>query len=79
MMRPAVTVDANLLASGSLRARPDAAPVQLLDVWLAGRFTLILSDHLLLTLKTYQGLMVVSVHEFLATLPGLSAAGSDES
>ena len=28
-----VTVDANLLASGALRRRADAAPVRLLDTW----------------------------------------------
>jgi predicted nucleic acid-binding protein len=42
-----VTADANLLTSGALRMRPDAALVRFLDAWLAGRFALILSDHLL--------------------------------
>ncbi len=49
MTLPRVTVDANLLASGAVRqrARPDAAPVQLLAAWRAQRIALILSDHLL--------------------------------
>ena len=144
------TIDANLLASGAVRLRVDAAPVRLIDSWRAGRFTLVLSDpllaevdrtltkpyftqrlpaterqafldllrrravltpltvsvtgiathpeddmvlatalsgnaqfvvtgdHKLLTLKSYAGLMLVSVHEFLATLPGLTAPSSDE-
>ena len=152
MTEPAVrvTADANLLASGALRMRSDAAPVRLIDTWRDGGFTLILSDPLLaevertltnryftqrlpatdrhdflallrrravitpltvtvtgiathpeddlvlaaalsggaqfvvtgdyklLTLKTYQGLILVSVHEFLATLPGLTTTTSDE-
>lgn len=32
-------------------------------------------DHRLLDLKTYQGVMLVTVHEFLATLPGLQTTG----
>ena len=35
-------------------------------------------DHKLLTLKSYQGLILLSVHEFLATLPGLTAAADDQ-
>jgi len=138
-----VTADANLLTSGAVRRHPDAAPVRFLDGWRAGRFTLILSDHLLteveralakpyflqrlseadrrefprvlwteavitpltvtvtgvatqsaddlvlataisggagflvtgdhklLALKSYQGVIILSVHEFLAMLPGL--------
>ncbi len=138
-----VTADANLLASGALRMRPDAAPVRFIDTWHTRHFTLILSDHLLdevdhtlanryfmqrliaadrdafrhllrrqavitpitvpvvgvathpeddltlatavsgqahflvtgdhklLELKTYQGVIIVSVHAFLALLPGL--------
>ncbi len=143
MTRPLVTADANLLASGALRLRSDAAPVQFIDAWLAGRFSLVLSDfllrevshtfakryfvqrlgeddrqafgtliqrrtilasitvsvagvashpeddmvlatalsgnaqfvvtgdHQLLSLKSYQGLTLLSVKEFMATLPGL--------
>ena len=145
-----VTVDANLLVSGALRLRPDAAPVRLIDTWRADGFTLLLSDPLLaevartltksyftqrlpaaereaflallrrralitpltvpvtgiathpeddlvlatalsgnaqfvvtgdyklVSLKTYEGVLLVSVHEFLATLPGLSPARTDE-
>ena len=35
-------------------------------------------DYKLVRLKTYHGLILVSVHEFLATLPGLSTARDDE-
>ena len=34
-------------------------------------------DHKLIRLKSYEGLILVSVHEFLATLPGLSTARGD--
>jgi hypothetical protein len=47
MSIPLVTADANLLASGALRFRLDAAPVRFIDSWAASRFTLALSDHLL--------------------------------
>jgi uncharacterized protein len=47
MSIPLVTADANLLASGALRSRLNAAPVQFIDSWAASQFTLILSDHLL--------------------------------
>ena len=145
-----VTADANLLVSGAVRRRPDAAPVRLIDTWRRGAFTLLLSDPLLaevdrtltkpyftqrlpvaereaflalvrrralitpltvpvtgiathpeddlvlvtalsgnaqfvvtgdyklVSLKTYEGVLLVSVHEFLATLPGLSPARTDE-
>lgn len=147
MTGPRVTADTNILASGALRRRPDAAPVQLLDTWQAQRFILIVSDHLLteveralarpyfiqrirdadrgafldllrtdavrtpltvtvsgvatqaaddlvlatalsgdaqflvtgdhklLGLKTYEGVVIVSVHELLALLPGLQDGG----
>lgn len=42
-----VTADANLLASGALRLRLDAAPVRFIDSWRAGEFALTLSQHLL--------------------------------
>jgi putative PIN family toxin of toxin-antitoxin system len=146
MTLPAVTADANLLASGALQLHPDAAPAQFVNAWRSGRFSLVLSDHLLtevsnslakryfvqrlgdnertafrrllereatitpitvtvsgiathpeddlvlatalsggaqfvvtgdhklVRLKAYQGLILMSVHEFLATLPGLTAA-----
>jgi len=32
---------------------------------------LVTGDHKLLGLKTYRGVVIVSVHEFLALLPGL--------
>ena len=35
-------------------------------------------DYQLVRLKTYHGLILVSVHEFLATLPGLRPARTDE-
>ena len=35
-------------------------------------------DHKLIRLKSYEGLILVSVHEFLATLPGLTTASQDE-
>ena len=145
-----VTVDANLLVSGAVQRRPDAAPVRLIDTWRAAGFTLLLSDPLLaevdrtltkpyftqrlpaaereaflalvrrraivtpliatvagiathpeddlvlatalsgnaqfvvtgdyklVRLKTYEGVLLVSVHEFLATLPGLRPAHTDE-
>ena len=34
-------------------------------------------DHKLLALKTYQGVIIVSVHEFLALLPGLEGPAGD--
>jgi uncharacterized protein len=40
-------LDANVLASGFVRANPDSATVQTLDAWRAGRYLLILSEHLL--------------------------------
>lgn len=42
-----VTTDANLLSSGALRMRDDAAPVRLTDAWLANRFTLVVSQLLI--------------------------------
>lgn len=45
--RIAATVDANVLASGFIRMNPEAATVQTLDAWRAGRFLLVLSEHLL--------------------------------
>jgi predicted nucleic acid-binding protein len=35
---------------------------------------LVTGDHGLLELRTYRDLIIVSVHEFLATLPGLTTA-----
>ena len=35
-------------------------------------------DYKLVRLKTYEGVLLVSVHEFLATLPGLRPARTDE-
>ncbi len=35
-------------------------------------------DYQLVRLKTYEGVLLVSVHEFLATLPGLPPARTDE-
>lgn len=43
----AVTADANVLASGALRLRDDAAPVRLLRAWQDGRLALILSEPLI--------------------------------
>ena len=45
-MTPAV-LDANVPASGFVRANPTAPPVQLIDAWVAGAFTLIVSEPLL--------------------------------
>ena len=36
---------------------------------------LVTGDHKLLGLKTYEGVVIVSVHEFLALLPGLQVGG----
>ena len=38
---------------------------------------LVTGDHKLLALKTYQGVIIVSVHEFLALLPGLEGPADD--
>ena len=40
-------LDANVLASGFVRANPAAAPVQVLDAWQAGAYALVLSEHIL--------------------------------
>lgn len=44
-----VTADTNLLVSGieRLRGRPEAATARFIRAWMADRFTLVLSDHLL--------------------------------
>jgi putative PIN family toxin of toxin-antitoxin system len=41
-----VVLDANVLASGFVRANPNAAPTRLVDSWEAGAYTLIVSDHI---------------------------------
>lgn len=41
------TVDTNALASGFLQEHEASAPVQLLNAWVAGAFTLVLSEHIL--------------------------------
>lgn len=41
------TLDTNILASGFVQEHGATAPVQLLDAWLAGAFTLLLSQHVL--------------------------------
>jgi putative PIN family toxin of toxin-antitoxin system len=51
MTLPRVTVDANLLASGALRMRPDAAPVRLLDAWYRNLYALVLSEYLLVEVE----------------------------
>ena len=68
-----VTADANLLASGALRMRADAAPVRLIDTWRTGGFTLVVSDPLLAEVdrtltKPYftQRLPAAARQEFLA-------------
>ena len=38
---------------------------------------LVTGDHKLLALKAYQGLIIVSVHAFLAMLPGLESLAND--
>jgi putative PIN family toxin of toxin-antitoxin system len=40
-------VDTNVLASGAVRSRRDVAPVQFIDAWRAGLFTMVVSDYLL--------------------------------
>ncbi len=42
-----VTADANVLASGSIRHRLDAAPVRFVESWRRGNFSLVLSDAIL--------------------------------
>lgn len=42
-----MTADANVLASGALQLYQDAAPARFIDEWQAGRFSLVLSAHLL--------------------------------
>ena len=46
-----VVGDANLLASGFVRRKEDTAPVLFLDAWRAGRFTLVVSQHLLIEVR----------------------------
>lgn len=41
------TVDANVLASGFVRANVNAAPVLLIEAWLQGLYVLSTSDHVL--------------------------------
>ena len=41
-----VTIDANIVASGTAEDRSDAAPVRLMLAWQRGVFTLVFSDHL---------------------------------
>lgn len=40
-------LDTNILVAGFVRRNPAAAPARLLDAWLAGAFTLVVSDYLL--------------------------------
>lgn len=40
-------LDTNVLASGTVRANPASAPVQLIDRWLLGDYELALSEHIL--------------------------------
>jgi putative PIN family toxin of toxin-antitoxin system len=40
-------IDTNVLASAVLRIRGDSPPVRLIDMWLAQRFELIVSDHII--------------------------------
>lgn len=42
-----VVGDTNLLASGLVRRKPDTALVLFLDAWRQGRFTLVISGHIL--------------------------------
>lgn len=44
-------LDTNALASGFVRRRPEAAPVQILDAWRSGVFMLVVSEYLLLELE----------------------------
>ena len=40
-------LDTNVLASGFVRHHPASPPVQLVDAWRAGIYTLVISDHIL--------------------------------
>ena len=46
-----VIIDTNALATGFVRANPDAAPARLIDAWRARRFALALSEHTLTELE----------------------------
>ena len=92
MTTPRVTADANLLASGALRQAiitPLTVSVSHIathpedDLVLATALSgnaqfLVTGDYKLVERKQYQGLILVTVREFLAILPGLPSESGEQ-